>query len=205
MHEAIPLLPNTPSWRGAQLKKRRSNITFTFIYELDISQVKLKLWCGCTPHQGAYWGRFETARSTLCWRQRQIFSPWRDVPFFLFRSRVLWANGVAMGFVPSPVMATLFIIISKIKQPISSPTVFDISMTNLLYSIMDQRLWTSSWSNLIASTGIFSSSWRLIIASNFLSWALMFAVHQMAPRDIKCTEAYTLTCNWTPWYTLIRW
>jgi len=31
MSGAIPPLPNTPSWRGAQLKKRhRENLTFTF-------------------------------------------------------------------------------------------------------------------------------------------------------------------------------
>jgi hypothetical protein len=29
MREAIPPLPNTPSWRGAQLK-HRDNFTFTF-------------------------------------------------------------------------------------------------------------------------------------------------------------------------------
>jgi hypothetical protein len=29
MSEAMPPLPNTPSWRGAQLKKHRSNLTFT--------------------------------------------------------------------------------------------------------------------------------------------------------------------------------
>jgi hypothetical protein len=32
MHGAIAPLPNTPSWRGAQLrKKHRDNFTFTFI------------------------------------------------------------------------------------------------------------------------------------------------------------------------------
>jgi hypothetical protein len=30
MRAAIPPFPNTPSWRGAQLKKHRDNFTFTF-------------------------------------------------------------------------------------------------------------------------------------------------------------------------------
>jgi len=30
MRAAIPPLPNTPSWRGAQLKRHRNNFTFTF-------------------------------------------------------------------------------------------------------------------------------------------------------------------------------
>jgi len=32
MHEAIPPIPSTPSWCGAQLKKYRDNFTFTFRY-----------------------------------------------------------------------------------------------------------------------------------------------------------------------------
>jgi hypothetical protein len=30
MREATPPLPNTPSWSGSQLKKRRENVAFTF-------------------------------------------------------------------------------------------------------------------------------------------------------------------------------
>jgi hypothetical protein len=32
MSGAIPTLPNTHSWRGAQLKKYRDNYTFIFIF-----------------------------------------------------------------------------------------------------------------------------------------------------------------------------
>jgi len=42
MRTAIPPLPNTPSWRGAQLKKHRGNFTFTF-YQVNITRDKPKM------------------------------------------------------------------------------------------------------------------------------------------------------------------
>jgi hypothetical protein len=37
MSGAIPALPNTPSWRGAQLK-HRDDFTFTFTHYIDVFQ-----------------------------------------------------------------------------------------------------------------------------------------------------------------------
>jgi hypothetical protein len=40
MHGAIPPLPNTPSWRGAQLK-HRDNFTYAHVYLLEVFQQKI--------------------------------------------------------------------------------------------------------------------------------------------------------------------
>jgi hypothetical protein len=42
MRGAIAPLPNTPSWRGAQLKKHRGKFTFTFIIKVMNFWVPLK-------------------------------------------------------------------------------------------------------------------------------------------------------------------
>jgi hypothetical protein len=54
MSGAVPPLPNTPSWRGAQLKHRdRDNFTFTFIYNATPVLLYLKLEVMDTAHVSA--------------------------------------------------------------------------------------------------------------------------------------------------------
>jgi hypothetical protein len=43
MRGAVPAHPNTPSWRGAQLRKHRDNFTFTFIVWYSYEPIHMKL------------------------------------------------------------------------------------------------------------------------------------------------------------------
>jgi len=57
MRGALPLLPNTPSWRGAQLKCRE-NFTYQECVELYFHTPNTPSWCGA---QLKHWSIFMLA------------------------------------------------------------------------------------------------------------------------------------------------
>jgi hypothetical protein len=52
MLEAIISLPNTPSWRGAQLKKHGDNFTFTLRNIMRVIKSKNMGWAGNVARMG---------------------------------------------------------------------------------------------------------------------------------------------------------
>jgi len=66
MSGAIPPLPNTPSWGGAQLKKHRDTFTFTFTLSLQLSRkISLhKATIYCEFSKGSV--RFTNVKLNIC-------------------------------------------------------------------------------------------------------------------------------------------
>jgi hypothetical protein len=70
MHGAIPPLPNTPSWHGAQFKKHSDNFTFT-LHSSDDNTVITSRMIRCAGNVACIWKQLYTRY----WLER----PWRKV------------------------------------------------------------------------------------------------------------------------------